>query len=163
MKENQEYNPKVSVIIPMYNCEQFIPDLLKMFSDQSFKDFEVICVIDGATDGTEEAVKKYCEIDDRFRYVVRDNGGAGATRNTGIDEANGKYIIFSDADDLYSKDYLLKLYTAAERDDAEIAVCGTITFDYISGEWRKIISIDKYTVKVCLILSHFTNIVDFIN
>lgn len=143
MIEDKMYKPTVSVIIPMYNCEAFVTNLLKMFSGQSFKDFEVICVIDGATDGTEEAVKKYCEIDDRFRYVVRDNGGAGAARNTGIDEANGKYIIFSDADDLYSKDYLLKLYTAAERNDAEIAVCGTITFDYISGEWRKNISIDK--------------------
>ena len=99
----------------MYNCEEFVSNLLKMFSDQSFPDFEVICVIDGATDGTEEAVKNFCETDDRFRYVVRENGGAGAARNTGIDEAKGEYIVFPDADDEYRSEYLLKLYETAER------------------------------------------------
>lgn len=136
MKKEMTHTPKVSVVIPMYNCEEFVPDLLGMFSEQSLDDFEVVCVIDGATDGTEEAVKEYCKTDDRFRYVARENGGAGAARNTGIDEAKGKYIVFPDADDIYSKDYLLKLYDAADGPDAEIAVCNYYVFDHMAGEER---------------------------
>ena len=125
---------RILLFIPMYNCEQFVSDLLKMFSEQSFTDFELICIIDGATDGTEDAVKKCCETDYRFRYVVRENGGAGAARNTGIDEAKGKYIVFCDADDEYSSEYLLKLYEAAESNEAEISVCGMLTYDCLAGE-----------------------------
>ena len=138
MDENRSYTPKITVIIPMYNCENFVFDLLFNFSTQSFTDFEVICVIDGATDNTENAVKKYCEKDNRFSYIFRENGGAGAARNTGMDLAKGKYIIFPDADDLYSKDYLLKLYEIAESNNAEIAVCGAETFDHIINEIREV-------------------------
>ena len=143
MKEEQKYNPKVSVVIPMYNCKEFVPEILKMFSEQTLKDFEVICVIDGATDGTEEVVKNYCKTDDRFRYVVRANGGAGAARNTGIDEAKGKYIVFPDADDVFEKDYLLRLYEAAEKNDAQMAICGAVTYDYLSEEQRKLSGFNK--------------------
>ena len=114
MEKIQQVSPKISVVIPMYNCEEFVHGVLGMFSDQSFTDFEVICVIDGATDGTEEKVKKFCETDDRFRYVVRENGGTGAARNTGIDEAKGKYILWADADDLYDRNLLEKMYYSAE-------------------------------------------------
>lgn len=127
----------------MYNCAEFIPDLFDMFSNQSFKNFEIIAVIDGATDETEDRVRQFREKDSRFTYVVRENGGAGAARNTGMDAALGKYIIFSDADDLYSKDYLLKLYEAAERLSAEITVCLNRTIDFRTGEPRTIRSFDE--------------------
>ena len=139
MKDVSKVHPKLSVVIPMYNCEEFVPELLKMFSEQSFTEFELICVIDGATDGTEAVVKDYCKTDDRFRYVVRKNGGAGAERNTVIDMARGKYIIFSDADDEYSPEYLKKLYETAVRYDAQIVVSRfvekniTINADIIRG------------------------------
>ena len=143
MEKKQQNPPKVSVVIPMYNCEQFVQGVLSMFVDQSFADFEVICVIDGATDGTEEKVKKFCETDDRFRYVVRENRGAGAARNTGIDEAKGKYIVFPDADDVFEKDYLLRLYEAAEKNDAQMAICGAVTYDYLAEEQRKLSGFNK--------------------
>ena len=143
MKKDKIHTPRVSVVIPMYNCEEFVQGVLRMFSDQRFTDYEVICIVDGATDGTEEEVIKYCETDDRFRYVVRVNGGAGAARNTGMNLAKGKYIVFSDADDEYSKDYLRKLYEAAEKNDAEIAVCGAITFDYMKEEKGRTIGFSK--------------------
>ena len=59
MSEEEKHVPKISVVIPMYNCEEFVHGVLKMFSDQTFTDFEVICVIDGSTDGTEYEVEKY--------------------------------------------------------------------------------------------------------
>ena len=130
MRDQSELHPKISVVIPMYNCEQFVPGLFKMFSEQSFTDFEVICVIDGATDGTEEKVKKFCETDKRFRYVVRENGGAGAARNTGLDEAKGKYILWADADDLYDGKLLEKMYYSAETYNTEMVIVQCSTFDY---------------------------------
>ena len=128
----------VSVIIPMYNCEDYVPNLFKLFSEQSFTDFEVICVIDGATDSTEEAVRKFRETDARFRFVVQENRGPGAARNTGIDEARGRYIIFPDADDEYSEHYLKRLYDTAIEYDAQITICRFTEKDYRSQtimEW----------------------------
>ena len=138
MTEYKEKYPAVSVIVPMYNCAEFVPDLFDVFSGQSFKDFELIAVIDGATDETEDEVRKLCGRDYRFTCLTRERGGAGAARNTGLDAAAGKYIIFSDADDLYSNDYLLKLYEAAEQLSAEITVCLSRTVDYRTGEIRNI-------------------------
>ena len=135
--------PAISVIVPMYNCAEFVPGLFDMFSGQSFKDFELIAVIDGATEGTEIEVSKCCNKVDKFKYVIRNQGGAGAARNTGLDMAEGKYIIFSDADDLYHKDYLLRLYETAEKLSAEITVCLSETIDYRTGEPRNIKSFSK--------------------
>ena len=141
MKKTTDHSkPDISVVIPMYNCEQFVPGLLAMFSRQKFRSFEVICVIDGATDGTEDAVREFCKTDARFRFITRENGGAGAARNTGMDAARGRYIIFPDADDLYSRNYLQKLYRAAESQAADIAVCLTETMDYRAGEKRNLAS-----------------------
>ena len=115
--------PEITVVIPMYNCAEFVSSVLSMFASQSFSNFEVICVIDGATDNTEEQVKYFCNKDERFRYTVRENGGAGAARNTGLDMAHGRYILWADADDEYYPDYLKKLYETAVRFDAQIAIC----------------------------------------
>ena len=141
MQEEKKHLPKISVVIPMYNCEEFVHGVLRMFSDQTFDDFEVICVIDGATDGTEEEVKKYCETDDRFRYVVRENGGAGAARNTGLDIAKGEYIVFCDADDVYSLDLLKKMFHAAKECCSELVIAQCSCFDYEIGSY---IHVDNY-------------------
>lgn len=143
-EDNNHHLPKVSVVIPMYNCEEFVQGVLSMFSEQTLDDFEVICVIDGATDGTEEEVKKYCETDERFRYVVRDNGGAGAARNTGLDIAKGKYIVFCDADDVYSLDLLKKMFHAAKECCSELVIAQCSCFDYEIGSY---IHVDNYGYK----------------
>ena len=143
----QSSKPDISVVVPMYNCEQFVPGLLRMFSKQRFKNFEVICVVDGATDGTEGCVREYCKTDPRIRCLTRDNGGAGAARNTGMEAARGKYIIFSDADDIYGRDYLGKLFKAAEAKNAEIAICCSETVDHSVGERRNLRSFNKRTMK----------------
>ena len=144
MQEEKKHLPKISVVIPMYNCEEFVHGVLRMFSDQTFDDFEVICVIDGATDGTEEEVKKYCETDDRFRYVVRENGGAGAARNTGLDIAKGEYIVFCDADDVYSLDLLEKMFQAANDCCYELVIAQCSCFDYEIGSY---IHVNNYGYK----------------
>ena len=144
MPKEKKCTPQVSVVIPMYNCKEFVHGVLHMFSNQTFVDFEVICVIDGATDGTEEEVKKYCETDDRFRYMVRENGGAGAARNTGIDVARGKYVIFSDADDEYYSNLLEKMLVSAESLCSEVVIAQCSCFDYETGSY---IHVNNYGYK----------------
>ena len=126
-------SPKITVVIPMYNCEQYVNGVLSMFAEQSFTDFEVVCVIDGATDNTKELVEAFCKSDDRFRFLVQENAGAGAARNTGLDHAIGEFIIWADADDAYSKDYLKALYEAGEIHRAEIVMCLFSTTDYLAN------------------------------
>ena len=133
MNKEKTHIPKVSVVIPMYNCERFVPGLFQMFSNQSFSDFEIICVIDGATDNTEKAVRDLCKNDSRFKYVVQENAGAGIARNTGLELAKGAYTVFSDADDEYYIDYLKKLYETAVKHDAQIVICHLLMDNYKTG------------------------------
>ena len=131
--QEERRKSEISVIIPMYNCEKFVPELLNTFVNQSFKDFELICVIDGATDRTEEIVAAFCNTDKRFQYVVQENLGAGEARNTGLEIAKGKYVIWVDADDMYSDKLLRELYLAAEKSDADIAMCLAEMIDFRLG------------------------------
>jgi glycosyltransferase involved in cell wall biosynthesis len=90
--------PIVSVVIPTYNSAHYIEEALESVVDQSFKDFEIIVIDDGSTDGTGEVLKKY---GDRIISLFQDNSGCANARNRGIRIALGKYIAFLDADDLW--------------------------------------------------------------
>ena len=91
--------PKVSVVIPTFNRADTIGDSIKSVLEQTFKDFEVIVVDDGSTDGTESVVAAFG--DSRIKYIMQDNAGACAARNNGIRHANGEYIAFQDSDDYW--------------------------------------------------------------
>ena len=129
--------PMVSVVIPMYNCEDFVKELLEGLLQQSFKNFEVICVIDGASDSTEKYVKYFCKKDSRIQMITQAHSGAGAARNKGLDKARGQYIMWLDADDLYSSDLLENLVQAADTTNADIAMCLAKIKDYSSGNVKE--------------------------
>ena len=111
--------PFFSVVIPLYNKEEFILRALKSILNQSFRDFEVIIVNDGSTDNS---LTKAQEIkDERIRIISQVNSGPGAARNRGIKESNGIWIAFLDADDEYNSSYLQKVFdTSQELPNAEI-------------------------------------------
>lgn len=96
--------PLFSVIIPLYNKENFIEKTLKSVLSQTFSDFELIIVNDGSTDKSEEKVLHFK--DDRIKYFSKENEGVSATRNFGIEKASGKFISFIDADDIWKNDFL---------------------------------------------------------
>ena len=98
-------HPKVSVIIPAYNSEAYLPEAIESVLGQTYGDVEVIVVDDGSTDGTEEILRK-CLRDKRVRYIRQENAGPGAARNTGIRAAQGSYLAFLDADDTLTPDSL---------------------------------------------------------
>jgi len=91
--------PRISVIIPAWNAENFLADTLKSVQEQTMMDWEIIVVNDGSIDGTTEIVKRMQQQDARIRYVFQENQGLAASRNHGLRLAKGKFIQFLDADD----------------------------------------------------------------
>lgn len=97
-----------SVIIPLYNKENFIENTLKSVLNQTFTDFEVILINDGSTDSSEEKAKQFN--DSRIRYFLKENGGASSARNYGIGKAQTNYITFIDADDYWYPNFLQEMF-----------------------------------------------------
>ena len=106
---------KVSVIIPVYNTENYLKKCLDSVLAQTLKEIEIICVDDGSTDKSLDIVKRYQEIDNRFIILKQNNQFAGAARNNGLKIARGEYIAFLDADDFYVTNALEQLYEKAKR------------------------------------------------
>ena len=100
--------PRISVVMPIYNVEDFIAQAVQSVLDQSFKDFELICVDDGGQDASMNIVRSFA--DPRIRIVTQTNRGLAGARNTGIAHARGEYIALLDSDDLWHQDKLLLHY-----------------------------------------------------
>ena len=100
----QGSTPKVSVIIPTYNRENFVVKAIDSVLCQEFKDYEIIVVDDGSTDNTKKNLKRY---GDKIKYIYQDNSGVSVSRNTGIKYSTGEWLAFLDSDDEWMPDYLL--------------------------------------------------------
>lgn len=113
--------PAISVIIPVYNTEKYLPQCLDSVLMQSFADFEIIAVDDGSTDASGRICDEYALRDSRIRVFHRKNQGVSCARNQALAEAVGKYVIFLDSDDYWTgKDNLGKLYRVATESDADL-------------------------------------------
>ena len=112
----------ISVIVPIYNAEIFLSDCIKSILSQTIKDFEVILVDDGSTDGSGSICEQYCRKDDRIRYILQENAGVSVARNTALDVAKGEYVVFIDSDDVVAPDFLQRLLNLAANGD--FAICG---------------------------------------
>lgn len=120
--------PKVSVLVPVYNVEQYLEQCLDSILAQTLENIEVICVNDGSTDGSGEILQRYAEKDNRIVIVNKKNGGLPSARNAGIRSATGEYVSFIDADDYIEPNMLEKMYNTAKRDNSEIVICGANVF-----------------------------------
>jgi|GEM_PF-465458 len=112
---------KVSVIIPVYNAEQYLRQCLDSVVAQTLEDIEIITVNDGSTDGSLTILEEYVALDPRIRVITQENGGAGRARNAGMDAANGDYLSFLDADDFFEPNMLEEAYKAAVSDNADVS------------------------------------------
>ena len=111
----------ISVIIPIYNVKNYLSDCMDSLTAQSFSDSEFICIDDGSTDDAYRIVESYVKKDKRFKLIRQKNKGLAKTRNVGIQNAQGKYIVFLDADDyLMNGNVLDRLYRKAEENHLEI-------------------------------------------
>ena len=115
---------KVSIIIPVYNVEEYLERCLNSVFKQTLKDIEIICVNDGSSDKSREILAKYEEISN-FKVIDQINSGLSVARNTGLLAAKGEYVGFLDSDDFIDSEFYEKLYTTAVDYNADIA-CGNI-------------------------------------
>lgn len=121
---NKIKNPKVSVIIPAYNAEEFIHENLLKIKQQTLKDVEFIIVNDGSTDKTPKIIKKIARWDKRFVILNKENGGLSSARNAGTLKAKGDYIYFLDSDDFIENDALEVMYEVATENLTDIVIAG---------------------------------------
>lgn len=126
--------PKVSVVIPVYNTEEYLHSCLDSLRGQTLQELEIICVDDGSTDGSLAVLKGYAEHDPRFHIFAQKNQGPGAARNAGLDQASGKYLIFLDSDDWFESDFLESMVAQAETTGADVTICCSDEFDTHSGQ-----------------------------
>ncbi len=119
-KADLQFVPKVSVIVPVYNVENYIIDCLTSLSNQKLQEIEIICVNDGSTDNSLEIIKKYAETDSRVHILSQENRGLSEARNSGVKIASGEYLYFIDGDDLLDETALFELYTKAVDNDLDI-------------------------------------------
>ena len=117
------YNIKISVIIPVYNVEKYLSECLDSIVNQTLKEIEIICVNDGSTDNSLSMLKEYASKDDRIKIIDKENQGQGYARKVGLDNANGKYILFLDSDDKYiSNTVFKKLYDYIENNNFDVCI-----------------------------------------
>lgn len=118
---------KLSIIVPVYNAERYLRECLDSLAAQTVDDYEVILINDGSKDGSLSIAESYVNrFPERFRVLTVENGGQGRARNIGIGMARGDYLGFADSDDWVSPDMFEKLYEAAVKVDADMAVCDTV-------------------------------------
>ena len=134
--------PKVSVIIPVYNVEEYLRECLDSVVNQTLKDIEIICVNDGSTDNSLAILEEYAAKDERLRVFTQENQGQSVARNLAMEKARGEYIGFVDSDDWIDLDFYEKLYRAAVKAQADIA-CANI---YKPDEKRYYIKYSKVKV-----------------
>lgn len=136
---------KISVIVPIYNIEQYLERMLNSLLNQSFSNLEIILIDDGSTDSSCKICDEYKEKDNRIKVIHQKNSGVSCARNKGLSIATGDYIGFVDSDDVIDKDMFKRLYDNIKKYDCEISICGFVTFNNIpSFEYSdKIIIFDK--------------------
>lgn len=117
-------NPLVSIVIPLFNVELYLHECLNAIRSQTYKNFEVLLIDDGSTDGSSDICQKFIKKDFRFKYIFQRNQGVIAARKTGISLATGEYITFIDADDKVVKNFLELLISPFLAENIDIVVCG---------------------------------------
>lgn len=113
---------KISVIVPVYNCEDYLEESIRSILNQTFNDIEVVCVDDGSTDNSLSILNKLSDDDSRLKVHTQENQGASVARNNALKKVSGDYIYFFDADDYLVADALEKAYNNAVNNNSDIVI-----------------------------------------
>ncbi|ANI98170.1 glycosyltransferase family 2 protein [Pediococcus pentosaceus] len=111
LRLKEKCNPQVTIVMPVYNAEEYIVNTTKMVQQQSYSNLEIIMVDDGSTDNTFNILKKFSKNDSRFKILKKENGGMSDARNFGLKHVSSDYVTFVDSDDYVAKDYVETLIT----------------------------------------------------
>ena len=115
----------ISVIVPVYNVEEYLEECLESIRHQTYSDIEVILVNDGSTDGSRKICEQYCEKDIRFRLINQENQGQSVARNRGVAESNGQFIMFVDSDDVV-KENIVEVLLSYMKADVDLVECNLV-------------------------------------
>lgn len=126
--------PRISIIIPVYNVENYLDICLDSVLLSTFKDFEAICIDDGSTDSSGYILEQYTKLDNRIKVYHRENHGLSATRNFGLKRASGKYVVFIDSDDWISRVMLERLYKNIEHYCSDFCFSGLFRYNEVTSQ-----------------------------
>jgi glycosyltransferase involved in cell wall biosynthesis len=125
--------PELSIIVPVYDVEAYLPECLESVFSQDFRDFEIVAINDGSPDGSLDILRRYQKADARLKVIeLEKNGGLGAARNRGLDVAAGRYVLFLDSDDSIVEGALSAMMDRARQTESEVVVFGW-TREYEDG------------------------------
>lgn len=116
-------NPLISVIVPVYNVEKYLPKCIESIINSTYSNLEILLVDDGSTDQSAQICSSYAKIDNRIKIVTKENGGLSSARNSGLDRAEGKYICFVDADDFIHPEMIKVLYKQLTDGTTDFVYC----------------------------------------
>ena len=141
--------PVISVILPVFNSEEFIRKAIESVLAQTFEDFELIIVNDGSTDSSKDIIDSF--IDDRIRIINQANQGPGAARNNALKMAQGSYVMYLDSDDWFCPDALEVAYSEINKYDADFTFFKMINYDgerYYENDWFELKTLQVFENKV---------------
>lgn len=122
----------ISIIVAVYNVEKYIENTLKSIVNQDYADFELVIVDDGSTDKSVEVINEFLNRKNiNWKLIKKENGGQSSSRNVGLRNASGEYIVFMDSDDVIAGDFLSKLKDALDKNDCEFSFCN---FDFVKQQ-----------------------------
>ena len=130
MSREENEKPLISVIVPVYNGQDYLEDCIDSIEKQTYENTEIIIINDGSTDDTASVCVRLREAYDNLHVITMEDGGVSAARNAGIDAANGVFVTFVDADDRLRSKTLRVLYDCIMRTGSDVAGCGFFS-------WRK--------------------------
>jgi glycosyltransferase involved in cell wall biosynthesis len=133
---NGDYEPLISVIVPIYNTASYLERCLKSIVDQTYDKLEIICIDDGSTDGSELILDEFARKDSRIRVIHKQNGGESSARNVGLEMMTGQYIGFLDCDDWIEANMYERLVSIAIQKDV----------DMVASPWFK--DTDEESIKI---------------
>lgn len=146
-KKHKIINPLVSIIVPIYNGEKFIKRCIDSILNQTYTNIEIICVVNGSTDNSDQEVLKYTQIDNRIKLITTSISDLGTASNIGLNNANGEYISFVDVDDWVTNQYIEHLLIGVTKG---FRICKS-NMDYFYGsEYKPVYSNKKngqYTLR----------------
>lgn len=122
-------SPEISIIIGVYNVENYVSRCLESLINQTFKDIEIICINDGSNDKSLDILNNYAVKDSRIKVFSQKNKGVASARNKGLAEAKGKYVLFFDADDWVDLNLCQKVYETAELNNSDIVMFNVAFYD----------------------------------
>jgi len=133
----------ISIIIPVYNIEKLLQYTIDSILKQTFENFELLLIDDGSTDGSPQICDEFAKQDSRIIVIHKENQGPSATRNLGIEKANGEFIMFVDSDDLVQPEMLEKMYETICKYETDLCICG---FERFRDNWKQAYRLSPYSL-----------------